>query len=219
MFYMYYLGIFIKLFILLLAVSYVLKILVPYIYYSVKFNKIFKRHVIYDCKINNVDRIANKYRENCIRENIFNDDNKRYYKNFKKLCRLHYKYIIFIKKAKSSPIDNKIFVVLHDSENELMWNDPDIMKKYIMDILIILFKNDDLIKKLYLGLVNDKLMESINRLDEEFPNKTYRKYFRHKIDKADTIIQVIGFNDFRGFAFICSVVYILFYMFIEFCLK
>ena len=65
---MYYLGIFIKLFILLLAVSYVLKILVPYIYYSVKFNKIFKRHVIYDCKINNVDRIANKYRENCIRE-------------------------------------------------------------------------------------------------------------------------------------------------------
>ena len=208
MFHMYYLGIFIKLFILLLAVSYVLKILVPYIYYSVKFNKIFKRHVIYDCKINN-----------CMRENIFNTDSKRYYKNFKRLCRLHYKYIIFIKKAKSSPIDNKIFVALHDSENELMWNDPDIMKKYIMDILIILFKNDDLIKKLYLGLVNDKLMESINRLDEEFPNKTYRKYFRHKIDKADTLIQATGFNDFRGFAFICSVVYILFYVFIEFCLK
>lgn len=216
---MHYLGIFIKLFILLLAVSYILKILVPYIYYSVKLNKLFKRHVIYDCKINNVDRIANKYRENCIRENTFNEDNKRYFKNFKRLCRLHYKYVIFIKKSKSSPIDDKIYAALYDSDNEFLWNNPDMLSKHIMDILIILFKNDDLIKKLYLGLVNDKLMESINRLDEEFPNKTYRKYFRHKIDKADTLIQIIGFNDFRGFAFICSVVYILFYVFIEFCLK
>lgn len=199
-------------FFLALSVFYILKYLLHYIYCLIKLNLIFHKNFAYDCRVDNVKRLLKAYRQKCIQEGKYGEYEKLLESHTRRACTLHYKYNIFIKNKFNLKTDDKVNSALYMYKNYPNNMSASVLEGYLVKVLNHIINNDELVKAMFLGSADENLFGAVYLMDEKFPQKEYKKYFRNQVDRTETLLDIIGLNDnFKLVLIILSIIYVLIY--------
>lgn len=87
-----------------------------------------------------------------------------------------------------------------------------VLEGYLVKVLNHIINNDELVKAMFLGSADENLFGAVYLMDEKFPQKEYKKYFRNQVDRTETLLDIIGLNDnFKLVLIVLSIIYVLIY--------